>query len=249
MKIKSCFIISLFYCLPLYALIIETDNFDVIIQQANSDTLVIFDIDNTIARPYTALGSDEWFCYLVDQKIAQGYDYISAIYAVLPLVYYVQFHVPLMLTDPVLPSLFSHLQETGINTMAITSRSLYLAERTHKQLKDIGITFTLKNCLIDEYIFPLLHPCLYKYAMIFCGNNNKGDILLTFLDLINYLPKKIIFIDDKMSHVKAVESALSSTNIEYIGIRYTGCDHYIHNFDPAKAQEQWDAIKVHNIVS
>src|SRR6185312_11718054 len=89
--------------------IIETHNFDIIFQYADQDTLVIFDIDNTLARPEAELGSDEWFCYLVDQKIAQGYDKPSATNAVLPLAYYALFNLPLVLTDPIIPALLKDL--------------------------------------------------------------------------------------------------------------------------------------------
>ena len=52
-----------------------------------------------------------------------------------------------------------------------------------------------------------------------------------------------------MYHVLAVDAALKNINIECIGIRYTGCDHYIHNFNPAKAEAQWNEIKENNIMS
>jgi hypothetical protein len=247
---KIIFLSLIVTALLAHAKIIETDSFEYIFNAVDQDTLVVFDIDNTLARTETEFGSDEWFSHLVSQKMMEGYDYFSAIYLVLPLAYYAQFNLPLQLTDPILVPLFRHLKTEHINSIGLTSRGLYLAERTYEQLKNIGIVFVINHLYKNEFILqPLSHPCLYKYHIIFCGNNNKGEALLLFLSTINYYPKKIIFIDDKMSHVHAVEQALQTTTIEYLGIRYTGCDHHVHNFDPAKAESQLHTIKESNNIT
>src|SRR5690606_38151593 len=210
------------------------------------DTLIAFDIDNTLARTEHELGSDQWFCYLVDQKIAQGYDYLSAISAVLPLCYYAQFNVPLIPTESNIPLLLNKLHELNIFTMGLTSRSLPLAERTHEQLLNININFYMPAIKTEELILPLLHQCIYKYEIIFTSDNDKGEALLKFLDMINYRPQCIIFVDDKMRHIQSVEKAAISRNIEYIGIRYSGCDELINNFDPIKAYMQLQALLERN---
>src|SRR5579863_2722674 len=114
--------IILFTFFTTNARIIETDNFELIFDYIDADTLVIFDIDNTLARPKNELGSDEWFCYLLDQKIAQGYDKTSAMYAVLPLCYYAHFNIPLVVTDSIIPTLLKNLNTRGIYTLGLTSR-------------------------------------------------------------------------------------------------------------------------------
>ena len=233
---KNFFYISItfFIFFSTNAWIIETDNFEIIFQYADQDTLVIFDIDNTLARPKNELGSDEWFCYLVDQKVAQGYDKTSAMYAVLPLCYYAHFNLPLVLTDPTIPALLKNLTTRGIYSMGLTSRGPFLAERTYEQLINIDINFLMPSIATEEIVLLLQNPALYKYAIIFSNNNDKGDTLLLFFDTIDYHPSSIIFVDDKMSHVQSVEKAAISRNINYIGIRYSGCDTYINNFDPVK---------------
>jgi hypothetical protein len=242
-------IIFLSFSYSLYGLIIESDDFSLIEQHAEQDTLVIFDIDNTIARYKHHFGSDEWFSYLVNQKINQGHDYLSAVYTVLPLAYYAHFNLSLILTNTILPSLIRNLIQQKIHVIGLTSRGMYLAERTHEQLTNIGIRFLIHPNNTDEFLLPLPHLCFYKYNIIFTSNNNKGETLLCFFNMINYYPKKVIFIDDKMYHVLAVDAALKNINIEYIGIRYTGCDHYIHNFNPAKAEAQWNEIKENNVIT
>ncbi len=226
--------------------IIETDNFEIIYDYADPNTLIVFDIDNTLARTGTELGSDEWFCHLVEQKEEQGHDHLSAIYLALPLAYYAQFNLSLQLTDLILPTLFNWLKDQHINIIGLTSRGLFLAERTYEQLNNIGLTFLLDQSTKQEFILPLIHPCLYKYDIIFCSNNDKGEALLLFFDMTDYHPTSVIFFDDRMHHVIAVDKALTEHNINCLSVRYTGCDGNVHNFDPAKAEAQLVKIRESN---
>ncbi len=225
----------------------ESNTFDILVEHADQDTLVIFDIDNTLARPENSLGSDEWFCHTVNEKINQGYDYLNAVYSTLPVAYYLHFNLPLVVTDPLIPTIINNLIAQKINVIALTSRGLYLAERTHEQLQSIGISFWMDHSH-TEFLLSLTHPCLYKHNIIFTSNNDKGETLLAFLAMLNYHPKKIIFIDDKMHHVESLENALKNINvdIEYVGIRYSGCDHHIHSFDPLQAEMALLSLKESN---
>jgi hypothetical protein len=133
--------------------------------------------------------------------------------------------------------------------MGLSSRGLFLAERTQEQLINIDIVLCMLSVATEELILPMQYPCLYKYNIIFTSNNDKGETLLCFLDMINYHPECIIFVDDKMSHIQSVEKATISRNIKYIGIRYSGCDKYINNFDPIKADVQLAVLREKNRVS
>jgi len=228
--------------------VIESNTVEIVNSYATEGTLVIWDIDNTIGRPEKNMivGSDEWFVYMVDEKIQEGYDYISAVYAVLPLCYYAQFNIWLQLTEPIIPHLIDSLTARNIPTMALTSRSLYLAERTSEQMTHLNINLWLPHVNKNDFIVPMPLPCLYKNNIIFTGNNDKGDTLLCFLDTIGYHPKKIIFIDDKLKNIHSVETALMRRQIPFIGIRYSGCDEQVHNFDPIKAQEQYIHLQSQN---
>ena len=46
-----------------------------------------------------------------------------------------------------------------------------------------------------------------------------------------------------MKYLLAVEKALAHYNIDFVGIRYSGCDNRVKNFDPAKAEEQWNTLR------
>jgi len=203
-------------------LIIETDQLTEVLNYINNpNALFIFDIDNTIARPLTVLSSDEWFCDLVDRKMAEGHDYITAVYYALPATYYAQFNVPLTVVEDIAPALIAQLIEQGIPVMALSTRSLFVAERTMEQLQDIDISFLIPDISQEDLVLQMPHPCFYRNSILFGGNNDKGEALITFFHWMNYFPDIVIFIDDKRKYLEAVEKALKPYNISFIGIRYS----------------------------
>ena len=244
MNIKKYIILTvLLHFFNAHCLIIETNTLETVRDYIDPNALIIFDIDNTLARPAKELSSDEWFCHKVNAKMAEGHDYITSIYYALPATYYAQFNVPLEATECCATSLLADLIAQKISIMALTTRSLFVAERTFEQLEDIGIQFLLSHVSQDELVLPMPHPCFYKNSILFGGNNDKGEVLITFFHWMNYYPKKVIFIDDKIKYLLAVEKALKHYNIEFVGIRYAGCDDRVQTFDPAKAELQWQQLR------
>jgi hypothetical protein len=212
------------------------------------NTLIIFDIDNTLAHPIEELSSDEWFCHLVDTKMLEGNDMLTSIYYALPAAFYAQFYIPLRLTEKTTAALIQQLIDNGIAVMALSTRSLFIAERTLEQLDQINIHFVMPHIDTDELVLPMPHPCLYKHGILFGGNNDKGQALTCLFNIMNYHPDTVIFVDDKMKHLLSVENALEPRNITFYGIRYSGCDELVKNFNPAKAEQQYRELKEKNAI-
>ncbi len=228
-----------------HALIIESNHLATVLDYINSmqNTLVIFDIDNTLAHPPTELGSDEWFYYKVEQKKQEGFDELTSIYYILPQLFYIQFNIALEPTENNISDLIASLVNNGIAVMALSTRSLPIVECTLEQLHNIDINFFMPNIDPGDRILPMHHPCFYKDGILFSGNNDKGQALNCFFDIMNYHPECVIFIDDKMKYLLSVEQALEKHNIPFIVIRYSGCDERVKNFDPTKSDEQWHTLK------
>lgn len=236
-------LIFLFSALNIQALIIESNKLATVIDYISPGTLIIFDIDNTLAHPTEELSSDEWFCHLVNKRMLQGHDYITSIYYALPVTYYAQFNVDLEPTESIVSFLIAQLIAYNIPTMALSTRSLFVAERTIEQLENINVQFLVPHMSQDDLVLSMAYPCFYKNSILFGGNNDKGEALLCLFDTMNYYPKKVIFVDDKMKYIESVEKALQSYNISFVGIRYSGCDERVHNFDPEKAETQWRSLR------
>ncbi|HLW72804.1 MAG TPA: DUF2608 domain-containing protein [Candidatus Babeliales bacterium] len=228
-------------------LIVENDHLVAILNYIDPiGTLVIFDIDNTLTHPTQELSSDEWFSYLVDKKVAEGFDYLTSVDYTLPKAFYAQFNIPLEPTEPHIPELIAYLIDENVAVMALTSRSIFIAERTVEQLDNININFFIPDINPDDLVLPMKDPSFYKQGILFGGNNDKGKTLNCFFKTMNYYPKKIIFVDDKMKNLLSVEKAMSARHIPFVGIRYSGSDARVKSFDPAKSEAQWRALKQKN---
>src|SRR6187200_2380590 len=56
----------------LFGVIIETAHFSDIVPYANSKTLILLDIDDTLLLPTQTLGTDIWFQYRFKQNLSKG---------------------------------------------------------------------------------------------------------------------------------------------------------------------------------
>ena len=229
------------------ALILESDHLSTILDHINhSNTLVVFDIDNTLVHPKEELGSDEWFYYLVSKKEAEGFDSMTAVHYYLPTLVYAVFNVDVEPTEKNIPELITYLTDNNVAVMALTARSFFIAERTIEQLHNLDINFFIPTVSPNDFLIPTTYPCFYKDWILFTGTSDKGEILTYFFDIMDYHPEMVIFIDDKMKNVVSVEKALQKNSIPCIGIRYSGCDERVKNFDPAKSELQWQELKQQN---
>ena len=200
----------------------------------NKNTLVIFDIDNTILEPDNndGYGSDQWFSALVKNKTDKGYNTISAIEMTLP--EYFKAHKKIKVR-PVEKNetikTIEGLQKQEIPVMALTARSFPMINNTFRQFKEMNIDLTktsLNNQIITFKKFEF--PATYKKGVLFVGNNNKGKLLKTYLSTISFKPSKIIMIDDKEHHLKKIETVFKGTKTSFIGLRYSFLDSKVKNF-------------------
>ncbi len=215
----------------------------------NKDLLVIFDIDNTIAKPPTNLGSDQWF-YAMKKKLEEiGKSDQESIDLLLPHYIQIQHHTWLIPVEKDTVQVINNLQKKGVSVIALTARSLELTQRTIEQLHHLGIYFTKT----DPHECPLKYgdkkPGLYIDGIIFSGNYDKGEMLVNWFKQIKYRPKKIIFIDDKLKNIHSVEKALHNRDYPFIGIRYGYTDEQARNFSlESIADEQKQFFTEHPFV-
>lgn len=208
----------------------------------SEDILVVFDIDNTLIRPQTSLGSDQWFDYMMKENQAKGHDLPTAVALVLPKLFYIYHKTTMSIVEEATREVVCDLQKGNFNCICLTARSPYLAEITCERLSHLGMEFSFKGIAQDTVlnISPLV---LYHHGIIFCGVMGKDITLLQFLDSTGYLPKKIIMIDDKEKILHAVEESVKSRAIEFLGLRYAYCDDSITAYDHAVAEKEWETLR------
>lgn len=229
----------------MFANIIELTNIENITMylgaQETKQTLIIWDVDNTLVEPEGTIGGSPWFEYTLQQKISNGIEYQVAFKEMLELCIALQHQIKLMPVEVTTASIVQQTQATGAHVIALTSRALEQAQRTIEQLNQHGIDFNSSDLPFSENINTAQPSYLHQNGIIFCQTYNKAKALIEIIHLLDYHPTKVIFIDDMLKNLKALETTLYDFDptIEFIGIRYAYLDTKMTSFDPINAQAEF----------
>ncbi len=145
---------------------------------------------------------------------------------------------PIRLLEPDSHEVVRQIQEISAYTTGLTARGPRTFSLTLNQLHSVGISFAdsaLPAIFVD---LPIEH--LYQQGIWFVENNNKGLSVRKWLETHGEHPAKIVFVDDRRSHVEHMEKALSDLDIEYVGVHY--CKFLEMPFDLEIARLQADAF-------
>lgn len=123
------------------------------------------------------------------------------------------------------------LQNKQILTIGLTSLSTgkfgiveNREELRRKELLSVGIDFLKFNTIdknINIHSLKNFHGTpMLKDGIIYTAEINKADILNIVLTESNIFPKKIIFIDDKLSNLESVRDYCKRENIFFSGFHY-----------------------------
>ena len=194
------------------------------------NTLMIFDIDNTIIESSSTDGSDQWFYAAIAYFQDQGLTYKEAYNKVMPLYLDSNKKNGVKLVEKEIVELIQAFQKKGMLIIALTARSEPIKLTTVDQLNKLEIDFSKNEFNGREITFKHKIPASFYKGILFCGDNNKGTILQDFLKQTNYKPSSIVFVDDKEFYLSCVEHALKETRIPFIGLRYSYLDHKVNNF-------------------
>jgi hypothetical protein len=104
-----------------------------ILPYINDQTLLVFDLDNTVMEPVQTLGSDQWFHYLLNQSYTV--DQAVAIWS------QVQPVSEMEAVESITPEIIAQGQLAGLKVMALTARPSSLAQTTENQLLSVGVNF------------------------------------------------------------------------------------------------------------
>lgn len=212
--------------LSLFAEVIQTHQISDVFPYIDEDTWVLVDIDNTVYESKHAYGHTDWFTEHAVQRIAKGDTWDDVINSFYPLWIESQRACEVQIIEPeFIPFLFN-IQNQGIITMGLTHRQPCLIDSTLKQLASVSVDFNRHPPIQGALEITKNNHSVYAHGILFTGEyNKKGETFLRFLAKTNQKPKKVILIDDREKHVREVESALSGTDIEYLGVHYTAYEH------------------------
>ncbi|MBN2479632.1 MAG: DUF2608 domain-containing protein [Parachlamydiales bacterium] len=237
----KAFLFLLLLAVSLHGKILDIKNISQIEPYSKNVSLIIFDLDNTIYEPIQTLGSDQWFDYTLDKYQKKGLSFDEALDETRKDWYLIQTFTKVKLVEEKTKSLIENFQNSDSLVIGLTTRDIDFAFSALNHLDSIGIDFTkktflMKNLLISENI-------LYRKGILFCSGSDKGKALEKLLNKVDFHPKSIIFVDDKLKNVQQVEKFCTKNKIEYFGFRYGYLDQKVKDFDKKIADTQWHTFR------
>jgi phosphoglycolate phosphatase-like HAD superfamily hydrolase len=211
------------------------------IQKPNS--LVIFDVDKTLARTEHELGSEQWAIWLVKQKLIQGQMLSEAISSMIDLYKLVHQHIELIPVETETVDVINELKDRSIPVICLTGRPSCMADRTHKQLSNIGMSFVCPQEFDQVLNIGTSETTALHKGILCVGMADKGTAFAYAMEKLNYnKPDSIIFIDDKKECVDSLSLACKRKNISFTGLCYTLPDENKFSFDANSVQEQLEQL-------
>lgn len=242
---KVLFFLFLTSLFSLGARIQETHQIADILHEIEPNTLILIDIDLTAIQSSKVLCSEAWFEYLEDKlqkakiPLAKFNPYAEKIFN----------NVPYKPVEDITPTLIRSLQEQGHLVWALTGRSKEIHELTKQHLNGAGIDFEQTAVPAGIKFDRQNPPHMFSYGIIFTFWNSKGVTLLKFLEHIEHSPSKVVFIDDRHSYLKSVETALKGKNIPFVGFHYLrGVHSEKKAFDPFIGNIQFQTLVEKGII-
>ena len=197
--------------------IIETDTFEDVLEYIIPSTFVFCDLDNTLMECSQYHGSIQWLEDFQKQFFESGDSFVISWERAHNLWIETLPSVAMQLVDNIIPEIIQKIAGNE-KVFGLTARPPDIATITFSQLDQLQIGFEQTESL------NLKQGTSYDRGIIFCDRGNKkSEVLIPFLRQIE-LPKRIVFIDDKLSHVQDVESCLASLGVEFVGIHYVKSD-------------------------
>lgn len=243
------FALLLTYSYLLVATIIEAPNFKDLNNYVTPNTLVILDIDDTLLIPTQSLGTDVWFRHRWNQYKVAGESASDALEKALAEWEGIRQLTQVKIVEEGTAAIIKNLQDKQITVMGLTTQGLALATCTIHNLASLDIILAKTAPSKDDYYFMNGEGVLYRQGILFTSGTVKGVALVNYLDHINYRPKRIVFINDKATHLRDVEEVVTGRNIEFIGLRYAYSDERVNAFKPEIADIQWNHSSFNHILT
>lgn len=211
--------------------ILSTDN--IISTLDPISTILFYDIDNTLLRTKTDIGSDEWVRWqekLLNDKnnkhlVAKTKIHIYELYQK----WLTISNCDVELLEPEMPTLINKYCDSGFKIVLITARHKSMADITFNQVskyydlnKFYGHDISFAN---DKH--------LYKHGIFFADGANKGSCIGELLNLFNerlqFSPNVIVFTDDSKQETTNVSNELN--HLTKIIFHYVYCLKFQKIFD------------------
>jgi hypothetical protein len=205
--------------------------------------LVAIDLDLTLLKPTTICAYPRWYRGRAQMYEQKGYNQWNALNLALcdaSVVYYLD---PFKLTEDYALEFLAKINKLKIPMIGITSRGASLALATNGHLINHDIKLGTNFPLQKEISFTLSRLALFRYGVLFTAGQDKGLSLQKLLQIANYEPKYITFIDDERRHIDDILKVFKNTDAYH----YTRFNQEEQNIDLKDANIKFEKIKQYSI--
>lgn len=155
-----------------------------------------------------------------------------------------------VLVDPLAIIFINYLKSKKVPVIALTAtgvtgfgRIASIPDWRVRDLERFGISFATSFQEFSPFILTELNTRgpspVFKSGCLFTGGYNKGDVLEAFLDIVDFLPDKVLFADDLQLNLVSVETSLNEMGIQDVrAFQYLGADKIPNTIDPKIADFQ-----------
>jgi FMN phosphatase YigB (HAD superfamily) len=217
------------------------------LSELTPETLVVFDIDNTLIRQNHMIGTHQWGDYISERAVRSGVPLDQAKQIQYKAFAEVQPSVQVVPVEEGVRSILAILNQKNVTHFALTARSAVLKDVTKKQLQILNHSFA------DSFPKQKDPELLKEYldqGIIFSGSTPKGELLKQIIENSDIKFTKIIFIDDKLYNLESVEKSFEHSNIILQSYRYGAADTFVNSFNPQVADIEYSIFKEqHEIIS
>lgn len=237
---KSLLALTLCLNFALTAEVRDIERIDAILPEIGEQTLVLFDLDETLIETPIMLGGKAWRRYArallertyPEEKATELHDKLTYLFAK---------YMPFIPIEENAADCLKRIEEKGAFAFGYTARGkehwydMPAADGEELGLMHTGQAgFTFKQRFDD----PLFSHRSYARGIFFAYPlEDKGELLLELFALTDFRPLKLVFIDDKISNARAVDSAAQKLGIPALCFHYRHIDLY-RPFDPLVAHIQ-----------
>ena len=219
--------------------------------KVNKNSLIILDLDNTVFEGSQELGSEQWFSHqLLQHQVKEKISFSLALKKTLKEYAHIQIETSVKMVDEKMKDFMSFFNQKN-TLISVTSRGYENSLWTLEQIKSLDLSFTetavkniadkkLKSIAFENPLPNKDNLILYTKGILFTSGGNKGELLFTLLEKMNYKPSSIYFVDDKEDHIKKMQAACIKRGIRLTAWRYSFLDHKVKNFKADITKVQLD---------
>jgi hypothetical protein len=209
-------------------------------QQGVTNTLVAFDIDNTLLATKHDLGSVQWFNWqrhLLKSEPNSEYVVAESMDKLLNVQMTLYALSNMRETQEEVSDHISSLQNKGLKTIALTARSPESRDATVRELQRNGISFRSSALGGISRRTRLPERTSYADGIFMLAGQHKGQMLRELLRLTKSQFSSIVFVDDEEHNLQNVRSAFEGGDIKLTLIRFAREDTAVETFNKSDKKE------------